>query len=436
MRWYKTLGLKNVRVGLFCEDYPALYDRQLSKVEVEFPEEMGKFNREHKEFRLSPAYGSGVICFRNLDDPSKYMSAEFAAVSVDELTKNLIDVFNILRGSLRWPGIDDVRFLAASNPGEKGHLWVKQLFIDRIFPPELEPYADQFAYVKALPTDNPYNADSYIEMLKGLPPKTRKAWLEGNWDVFEGQVFEEWDAEVHVLEEFKPPTSWRWAAGLDFGFRANGWLGLFASGSDGHVICMDEFVFKQLNAEEAGYQAGQRSAKYPDLEYIAADAAMWQKTGGGPTIAEQFQSGLVRARGEQAPMLVKITHGPGSVLAGLELTRRYLAWTQTPDGKVEPWMMPHLQFHKRCKYAIKTIPALPYKKETEQVDSDAEDHAYDGLGYFLMSRPAPGDPIPGLIIQDVHPGLQETGRRQTPWADRYSQTEPEVVGAERLTWEV
>jgi len=207
LRWYKTLGLKNVRVGLFCEDYPALYDRQLSKVEVEFPEEMGKFNREHKEFRLSPAYGSGVICFRNLDDPSKYMSAEFAAVAVDELTKNLIDVFNILRGSLRWPGIDDVRFLAASNPGEKGHLWVKQLFIDRIFPPELEPYADQFAYVKALPTDNPYNADSYIEMLKGLPPKTRKAWLEGNWDVFEGQVFEEWDAEVHVLEEFKPPTS-------------------------------------------------------------------------------------------------------------------------------------------------------------------------------------------------------------------------------------
>jgi hypothetical protein len=404
---------------------------------MEFPEWLGKFNREHKEFRLTDGYGSGVICLRNLDDPSKYMSAEFAGVAVDELTKNLVDTFNVLRGSLRWPGVDDVVFMGATNPGEKGHLWVKNYFIDKVFPPELEPFADQFTYVRALPTDNPHNADSYWEMLASQPPKRKKAWLEGNWDVFEGQVFEEWDEKVHVVDEFKPPPTWVWAGGLDFGYRHNGCLTICVSGSDGHVVCLDEFVFKELSADEAGHTAGLKLMKYPQLEYIGADVGMWQKTGAGPTIAEQFQDGLNRAMGDHAPGLAKITHGPGSRPARLELMRRYLGWTARSDGKpLEPWQLPHLQFHKRCKYLIKTIPALPYKKDTEDVDTDADDHGYDSISYFLMSRPAPGDPIPGFTPQGIHPGLTESGRRLNPWEEQYVEGEAELVTDERLRHDI
>ena len=81
-------GKRGVRVGLFCEDYPALQDRHLSKVKTEFPTYLGTFNTHDKEFTLAPCYGGGVICFRNLDDTSKYQSSEFAVIAVDELTKN------------------------------------------------------------------------------------------------------------------------------------------------------------------------------------------------------------------------------------------------------------------------------------------------------------------------------------------------------------
>ena len=132
-RWAKQ-GHTGVVVGLFCEDYPALKDRHLSKIGKEFPKWLGKLHNDHKEhgraFILNPEYGSGVIAFRNLDDPSKYASSEFAAEAVDELTKNQEDVFDDLRTRLRWPGIADVRFFAATNPGGVGHAWVKRKWLD------------------------------------------------------------------------------------------------------------------------------------------------------------------------------------------------------------------------------------------------------------------------------------------------------------------
>ncbi|KKL58999.1 hypothetical protein LCGC14_2219700, partial [marine sediment metagenome] len=200
--WYHRKGLKKVRVGLFCEDYPTLEDRQISKIEIEFPPWMGKWNGQRNEFRLCNDLGGGIIACRNLDNPSKYQSTELAAIAIDEATKNPVSIFDTLRGSLRWPGIDNTKFLLASNPGGQGHLWIKAYFIDGEFPKELQRRADQFGYVKALVSDNPHNAESYIEELGTLTEKMRRAWLEGDWDVFEGQVFEEWRRDLHVVEEF------------------------------------------------------------------------------------------------------------------------------------------------------------------------------------------------------------------------------------------
>lgn len=135
LRWYcirrlmelAGYGFKNVTAMLACEDYPSLKDRQLSKIGIEFPQYLGKMHSDHKLhgrcFILEPEYGGGILCFRNLDDPSKYASAEFALICVDELTKNDLDVFTFLRTRLRWPKLPDpeAKFLAGTNPGGIGH---------------------------------------------------------------------------------------------------------------------------------------------------------------------------------------------------------------------------------------------------------------------------------------------------------------------------
>lgn len=182
MKLYSKYNLKGIRAGLFCEDYPSLEDRHLSKVKYEFPSWLGSYNQQRHEFTLAPEYGSGVIAFRNLDDPEKYLSVEFAVMGVDEINRNPIVTFRELRKRLRWAGIKDVKFLAACNP--IGEAWVKNIWVKRIFPPE-ENEQYEFVFVPALPSDNPYLDASYYKSLESLPEVQRKAFLEGNWDAFD-----------------------------------------------------------------------------------------------------------------------------------------------------------------------------------------------------------------------------------------------------------
>jgi hypothetical protein len=182
MKLYAKHQIKGVRAGLFCEDYPSLEDRHLSKVKYEFPAWLGSYNQQRHEFTLAPEYGSGVIAFRNLDDPEKYLSVEFAVMGVDEINRNPLVTFRELRKRLRWSGIKDVRFLAACNP--IGEAWVKNMWVKRLFPPE-ENEQYEFGFVPALPTDNPYLDASYYKSLESLPESQRKAFLEGNWDAFD-----------------------------------------------------------------------------------------------------------------------------------------------------------------------------------------------------------------------------------------------------------
>jgi hypothetical protein len=182
MEFYAKYNIKGIRAGLFCEDYPSLNDRHLTKVKYEFPDWLGTYNQSQHEFTLAPEYGSGIIAFRNLDDPQKYLSVEFAIMGIDEINRNPKTVFDMLRSRLRWPGIKDTKFLAGCNP--LGEAWVKNMWVKRMFPPE-EKEQYEFVFVPALPTDNPHLPVEYYKSLESLPEAQRKAYLEGNWDAFD-----------------------------------------------------------------------------------------------------------------------------------------------------------------------------------------------------------------------------------------------------------
>ena len=195
---FEILGLRNVRVGLFCETYTALEDRQISKMVYEFPDWLGQFRKDRGalNYVLRPEYGGGAICLRNLDDPKKYISAEFAAIGVDELTLNPLSVFNDLRFRLRWPGIARRKFAGCTNPGGVGHDWVKSYWIKKKYPPELESKRDQFVFVRARASDNPHIADDYRADLLTLPPEMANRVAKGDWDIFTGQKFPQFEYET------------------------------------------------------------------------------------------------------------------------------------------------------------------------------------------------------------------------------------------------
>lgn len=378
---YGQMGLRGVRVGLFCEDYPALRDRHISRIKYEFPEWLGTMNESAHEFVLYPEYGSGVVCFRNLDDPSKYKSSEFAVIAVDELTKNTRETFDFLRTRMRWVGIEQSKFIAASNPGEVGHQWVKSLWIDKIYD-ENEQEKDQFYFIRALPTDNPYLPQSYYTMLDSLPEKMRKAYKDGNWDVFEGQYFTEFDRTKHIIEPYDLPDYWPRFRSIDpsgrSGITSCHW---YCVDHDGNVIVYREYYRTGLDADQHAENIKEMSED-EDYKYTVIDNAAFSKLGLPETIVEVFERHGVTGF---VPSSKKRVMGWNSV-------HTYLRWDKEQE--------PRLRIFSNCTELIRTLPlAFHDKLHPDDIDTDCEDHALDELRYFLQTIREQKTPKPLTLVE-------------------------------------
>ena len=386
IQWGKQFSLTGIRGALFSEDFPTLKDRQISKMEVEFPKWLGEIKDTKTHglgFHLRPEFGSHVLSLKNLDDPSKYLSSEFAIIAVEELTMNPEDKFHKLRSRLRWTGIPNPKFIAATNPGQQGHGWVKKRWIDRDFPEEEKDISEQFVYVPALPTDNPYLAASYLKTLASLAPKLRKAYLEGNWDVFEGQYFSEWDQNTHTCDPFPIPDTWKKIRTIDHG-RTAPTAGLWgAVDHDGRIWWYREYY---KAGEDADVNAKEIARLSEGETYWATvmDSACYSKNGYGETIADIYRNNGVYA-----------DPWPKNRLAGWALFHEYLR--HTPEEK------PRMVFFKTCSNAIREIPlAIHDDIRPEDIDTDGSDHALDAVRGALeylseQKSPKPRDPVEEML---------------------------------------
>lgn len=277
---YKVLGLRNVAVALFCEDYPSLQDRQICKMHVEFPRALGQFKTGRTlDFVLRDEYGGGRLGLRNLDRPDKYASAEFAAIAVDELTKNPLSVFNDLRWRLRWPGIERPKFGAATNPGGIGHAWVKKYFINKDFPPELQAKAHQFARIHASTKDNVHLSPNYHEGLLTLPGEMRQRLAMGDWDINTDQYFPHFNPAVHVIphKEAMARIKNYWTRRLvgDWGFGHPCCFHWNAKDEQNHIITHDELWKRQIHETEVGRMITEKEAQYFKLAPLRSFAFSW-----------------------------------------------------------------------------------------------------------------------------------------------------------------
>src|SRR5262245_4670049 len=184
----KALGLRGLQVGLFSVDYPRLRDRHINEFR-KMPDWLGSYNEQAHDFILSDKYGGGIVSLRNLDDPEKYASAQFAALFFEELTELDRATFDEVRTRKRWPGVPHSPVVAVCNPRYKGLPWVRKLWIERDFSGDrdLPLSGHKFWFLQAYPSDNDSLPLSYYETLESLAPVIRKALLEGNWYTAIGQ---------------------------------------------------------------------------------------------------------------------------------------------------------------------------------------------------------------------------------------------------------
>jgi phage terminase large subunit len=175
---------------------------------------------------------------RNENDVYQYQGAEFLFIGIDELTHFTLKQWQFLTSRNRC-AVPEYTFgkargkkvvpsmAGATNPGNIGHAWVKALWVDKVAPagferPELYD-ASEYEFVRARIEDNPIYANdvNYKKTLAALPDRLRRAFLEGDWTVLEGQYFDLFEVGRHTaraeslrLEEWAP----RWIS-IDWGFK-------------------------------------------------------------------------------------------------------------------------------------------------------------------------------------------------------------------------
>ena len=403
MKIYAKYGLTDVPVMLACEDYPTLKDRQISKIVREFPEWLGKYHDDHKAFGkcfiLAKDYGSGIICLRNLDDPSKYQSAEFAAILVDELTKNPIDTFTDLRMRLRWPGVPDIEcvFIGGTNPGGVGHNYCKAYWVDKVYPPEfIHPvdYRPYFKYIPSKADDNPHLDQAYWTMLNTLPENLRKAFRDGSWDIFRGQAFS-FMRELHVIKPLPIPKHAALYSTFDWGFGAPFSWGWWWVDNDGRIYRFAEFYgwdgtpnqglrWEDSRIAEEIKRREEELAKRYDISFsniirLAGPDCFQKKPdykggGQGPPTAEIFaKKGIYLSRGD-ASRTLKI--------------RQFRERLRVPrDANGNQIGLPMMLVYEDCDQFIRTIPNIStHPTDPEEVDTKGEDHGYDEACHICMAR--------------------------------------------------
>ena len=388
LRWYPirwllqmaALGFRNMRAGLFCETYPSLADRQISKIETEFPQWLGTLQETHANglgFYLRPQYGGGILLLRNLDDPQKYSGGEFGLQAVDELTRNPMRTFDILRSCNRWPGLDEPRFIAGTNPDGIGQKWVRSLWIEHKMPKELAGWEDRFEFVPGLATDNKHLSASYWEELKTQSGARRKAWLEGDWYAsFEGLVYEDFRGDLVdgnlTMEEPDPDLPIELA--FDDGYVDPRAI-LFVQRKGSEILVFDEMYHRKHLPEtcvrEVVEKCGARFGWVDDEKTLPK--RLPQISVGSPE-AKVLQEHLRRAN-------IVVRFKPHKIREGIEVVRSLIC-----DGNGYRT----LKIHTRCTSLIEEItsgyqyPEGGKGKDEEPVDK--ENHAVDALRYWAFSR--------------------------------------------------
>ena len=370
-----------IRVGVLRHTFPELNEVFITKLTDRFPETLFKYKYTHKDHTATFSNRSRIIfkSCENEKDAQKAQGTEYQLLIIDEVTNFEIEVVQKLFGSCRNAKIKNFKptVMMTGNPGGISDDWFKCHYIDVDYTKwtdgELK-HKDSYIFIPAKIADNPSVEEDYVAMLESLPEHLKKAWLDGDWNIWEGKFFDMWNQDIHVIPEQAIPSTWTIRAGMDLGYtEKHPTVCLWGAQNpdDGTVIVFDEYIGSGSVDQHLSY-VGDRNYELGGGA-IYADPSMWNKStklhASDPCPADLFlQSGI--------PVLP----ANNERINGGRLVK---AWLN--HGMARP---PKLYVTDRCAKLITTLPTLKYAKAAsikEDLDTRMADDAADALRYLMMS---------------------------------------------------
>lgn len=377
-----------------------------------------------------------TIEFRHLDKPKdvhKHQGPEYQFIGFDESTHQPeFCVRYLLNSRMRSTEGIPLRMRLATNPGNIGHDWHKHVFIgpkcihcllksaaeakrDVIWPAatrkpgtiykdstwftDKRPVEHTTCFIPGRVTDHTLFGGAtgeYARKLKGLPKGLQEALLEGCWEAFEGQFFDCFDFNRHIvkLQDIKTEKWWVYWVGIDIGFAHAAVAYLVCKSPDGTVYFLDELVMHRREAVDVALDVQKVWAHDHKIkvQYLSRDAFR--------------HDGTVDL--SRAEMMARATG---------------VMYEQAYNDRISGAMLMYHMISNGKMFVAETCPLLINALQTRihderdpedvQKTSDDQDDAYDAARYAIASEINPTDKEPGAEQKELQDEWEKQGVDKT-----------------------
>ena len=348
-------------------------------------------------------------------DVDKLFGVEYADVAPEEAGLFTQRELEKMKGSNRWPGTSDIKpsMIMSFMPGGRSHFYLKRIFVDRQFEGMEDP--EDFCFVESFGWDNVEHVRKQLQQMKATDrdyyswsfearkalflasdygrklasitdDSLRSAWLDGNWNVFEGIVFPELRDELHNLDRFAGPS---WKPELAKLISAIDWADTGTAGAEQCAVDPEENLFfvgeyGQRNRTVLEHAADiiQMLAEFGKQDYTLMDLPT-TNINQDNLFSIQNAFNLAGLRTVQAYR--------ANIAIGLDLLKQML---KIDPDRVHPFThqlgSPRLFISKRrCPRLWRQMAELQreFDQQTGKVKYIGEDDNLDPARYIAMSRP-------------------------------------------------
>jgi phage terminase large subunit len=357
------------------------YERKILPVPIDDPRSaVKKYGGERPEFYQYPN-GARLVC-GGMDNADKVLSAEYDFIYVNQAEELKLDAWEKLTGRAtgRAGNTPYTQTFGDCNPDVPTH-WIKNRARLRLFEQRHEHNPNLFNQETGEITAQ---GTRTMDVLDGLTGLRKKRGRYGLWVSAEGQVYDNFDPELHIKDNFPIPPEWPRYRAIDFGFTNPFVCQWWAIDPDGRMYLYREIYMTKrtvkVHADEIKRLSAGENIVATISDHDAEDRATLHENG-IPTIAarKEITVGLqavaerLKVAGDGKPRLYVLK---GAIVEpDRSLYREYPGDTQPVNTEGE--------------FGSYVWPDGKDGKPNKEVPMDAYNHGMDAMRYMVMHLAQP-----------------------------------------------
>lgn len=253
----------------------------------------------------------------------------------------------------------------------------------------------------------------YIQRISAAAssPQQRRAWLEGDWDIVAGGMFDDlWEPEHHIIPAFTIPREWRIDRSFDWGSSKPFSIGWWAESDGSDVRTADGWrstVQGDLFRIHEWYGWNGRPNQGLKLTNSAIASGILERElanklhgrvnpgpAGSDVFTETNNSSIAKDMRQAVRIAGKLYPGvkwtpadnrPGSRVSGWSLMRERMDAARPVPGAARE--APGLFAFEHCAQYLRLIPTMPRsEKNPDDLDTESEDHLADETRYRITAE--------------------------------------------------